>query len=70
MAGLLGVIMRPLEWPTAQSIARERISRNMALATGCLRIERVEERLKISVLDALKDDDLVVIFADELLNQR
>lgn len=46
--------------------AREKIGRCFRVATGRARIEVVELQLGIKLVDALRDDDLTVIFAEHL----
>jgi hypothetical protein len=52
--------------PTPAIESREYLRLCSKLATGRLRIELAEERLQIDLVDVLNDDDLVVIFADEV----
>lgn len=45
--------------------AREWLRKLYRVGIGQMRIARAENTLKISLYDVMKDDDLVVIFAEE-----
>lgn len=55
--------------PMTPELARRRIGTFHRVSVGRARIQRVEEALQVRLLDIIKDDDLVVIFAEEMMLQ-